>query len=246
MEKFHGNLKARGHDRMKAMRPIHLTTKSCLSAAMGFALGVSLLAISSPARADDDGVPLDTKIFQGIMESLGLKSADEASIDYQERPPLVLPSNDRLPPPQSADAVTKNPAWPKDPDVARAKLIKKLERTSDSSDEVERESKPLQPDQMVPGIKYAPRTRNPNLPDAAGADGTKMTPSQLGYTGGLFKKMFGKDDEKDARFTGEPPRASLTQPPRGYQTPSPDQPYGNGKGGPPKASNDYLTRGEVK
>jgi hypothetical protein len=231
---------------MKAMRPIHLTTKSCASAAIGFALGVSLLAISSPARAADDDVPLDTKIFRSIMESLGLKSADEATIDYQERPPLVLPSNDSLPPPAKGDAVANNPAWPNDPDVGRAKLIKKLERNSASSEEVEHQSRPLRPDELVPGAKYAPRTRNPSLPDAAGSDGSKMTPSQLGYSGGLFKKMFSKDDKEDARFTGEPPRASLTQPPPGYQTPSPDQPYGNGKGGPPKGSNDYLTRGEAK
>jgi hypothetical protein len=230
---------------MKAMRPIQLTTKSCVSAAIGLALGVSLLAMASPARAADDDVPLDTKIIRGILESLGLKSADDAAIDYQERPPLVLPPDHSLPPPQKADAVANNPAWPKDPDVARAKLRKKLERNSASSDEVEHESNPLRPDELVPGAKYAPRTRNPSLPDAAGADGTKMTPSQLGYTGGLFKTMFGKDDKEQAKFTGEPPRASLTQPPPGYQTPSPDQPYGNGKGGPAKATNSYLHRGEV-
>jgi hypothetical protein len=32
--------------------------------------------------------------------------------------------------------------------------------------------------------------------------------------------------EQYATFTGEPPRSSLTDPPPGYQTPSPDQPYG--------------------
>jgi hypothetical protein len=231
---------------MKARRPIRLTTKSCMSAAIGIVLGVSLLLISAPARAADDDVPIDTKIIRGILESLGLKSADDAGIDYQERPPLVLPSNDQLPPPAKSDAAANNPAWPKDPDVARAKLEKKLERRGATSDEVEHESNPLSPSELTPGAKYAPRRRNASLPDAAGADGTQMTPSQLGYTGGLFKKMFGKDDKEDAKFTGEPPRASLTQPPPGYQTPSPDQPYGNAKGGPPKPNNDYITRGEYK
>ena len=230
---------------MKAMRPIRMTTKPCMSAAIGIALGVSLLAISSPARAGDDDVPIDTKIINTIMESLGLKSADDAAIDYQERAPLVLPSNNQLPPPVKSDAVANNPAWPKDPDVARAKWEKK-HRGGMTSDEVRHESNPLSPSELTPGAKYAPRSRNPSLPDAVGADGTEMTPSQLGYTGGLFKKMFGKDDEENAKFTGEPPRASLTQPPPGYQTPSPDQPYGNAKGGPPKPSNDYLTRGELK
>jgi hypothetical protein len=32
--------------------------------------------------------------------------------------------------------------------------------------------------------------------------------------------------EEYGTFTGEPPRASLTDPPPGYQTPSPDQLYG--------------------
>jgi hypothetical protein len=231
---------------MKAMRPLRLTTKSCMSAGIGIALGISLLAVSAPARAaDDEDVPLDTKVINTIMESLGLKSADDSGIDYQERPPLVLPSNDQLPPPVKSDAAANNPAWPKDPDVARVKLEKKHGRGM-TSDEVRRESYPLSPSELTPGAKYAPRTRNPSLPDAAGADGTQMMPSQLGYTGGLFKKMFGKDDEENAKFTGEPPRASLTQPPPGYQTPSPDQPYGNAKAGPPKAGNDYLTRGEAR
>ena len=41
--------------------------------------------------------------------------------------------------------------------------------------------------------------------------------------------MFGSKDDEVAKFTSEPPRASLTEPPPGYQTPSPDQPYGLGK-----------------
>ncbi len=43
------------------------------------------------------------------------------------------------------------------------------------------------------------------------------------------KNLFSFDwlkKEQYATFTGEPPRASLTDPPPGYQTPSPDQPYG--------------------
>jgi hypothetical protein len=232
---------------MKAMRPTYLTMKSCVSAAIGLALGVSLLTVSAPARADDDDVPIDTKVIRTILESLGLKSADGAAIDYQERPPLVLPSNDKLPPPVKSDAVANDPAWPKDPDVARAKFEKSLEKNKGTtSEEVRHESRPLSPSELTPGAKYARRTRNPSLPDAAGADGSEMTPSQLGYTGGLFKKMFGKDDKDIAKFTGEPQRSSLTQPPPGYQTPSPDQPYGAGKGGPPKPNNDYLTRGEAR
>jgi hypothetical protein len=58
--------------------------------------------------------------------------------------------------------------------------------------------------------------------------------------------MTGGKKEESAKFTGEPPRTSLTDPPPGYQTPSPDQPYGLGKAAPPKPENNYLSRGELQ
>jgi hypothetical protein len=58
--------------------------------------------------------------------------------------------------------------------------------------------------------------------------------------------MFGGSKEDDtARFTGEPPRTLLTEPPPGYQTPSPDQPYGlAGDSAKPKAFNSYRDRSD--
>src|SRR5476651_1677210 len=90
-------------------------------AALGCLLGAALLAAAAPARAADDdnnNVPLDTKIFRGIMESLGLQRGNN-SINYQERAPLVIPpSRAALPPPERSDAALANSAaWPKDPDV---------------------------------------------------------------------------------------------------------------------------------
>jgi hypothetical protein len=233
---------------MKTMRPTRLTTKFCVSAALGLALA-GLLAIPVPARAEDDSVPLDTQIWRNIMSGLGLKSQDEADIRYEERPPLVLPSDHSLPAPGKADATVNDPAWPKDPDVARAKIVKELRNAGTTTDQLERESYPLRPDEMTPGRKYAPRMRqhrtieNPSI----GADGTdRLKPSELGYNGGLFELMFSRKDEDkaSAHFTGEPPRVSLTEPPPGYQTPSPNQPYGTGKAAPPKPENSYVTRGE--
>ena len=225
------------------MRPIRLTMKSCVSTALGVAL-VSLLALSAPARAGDDDVPLDTKIFRNIMSSLGLKSADDPQINY-----LVIPSDRSLPPPQTTDAAINNPAWPKDPDVARAKLQAAHERDRDVTAEMEHDSNPLRPDELTPGRKNSSRVRHVNAANpSVGGDGTeRLRPSELGYKGGLFKKMFGGgDDQEAAKFTGEPPRTELTEPPPGYQTPSPDQPYGNAKAAPPKADNSYITRGEYK
>ena len=56
-----------------------------------------------------------------------------------------------------------------------------------------------------------------------------MKPSELGYKGGLFSGIFGGPKEEYKTFTGEQPRASLIEPPTGYRTPSPYQPYGVGK-----------------
>jgi len=54
-----------------------------------------------------------------------------------------------------------------------------------------------------------------------------LSPSQLGYSGG-FSGLFGGSKTETAPFKGEPTRESLTQPPGGYQTPSPNFAYGTG------------------
>jgi len=211
-------------------------------AVLGCALGITLLTSGTPARAADDDLPMDRKIFRGILEGLGLRRDGEA-INYEERAPLVLPPGRALPPPENTGAaLANNPAWPKDPDVVRRKIEAEQERNRNVSDEREREQNPLRPDQITPGrIKKTPtRTADGYVPPANGSD-NPISPSQLGYKGNLFGNMFGKKEEESAKFTGEPPRASLTEPPRGYQTPSPDQPYGVGKEKPKaKTSADYL------
>jgi hypothetical protein len=68
----------------------------------------------------------------------------------------------------------------------------------------------------------------------------------LGTKRGLFGGIFDKsDDDKAAQFTGEPPRANLTDPPAGYQTPSPNERYGQTKEiYRPKAEDSYGTHGD--
>ena len=206
-------------------------------AAIGCLLGAALLAAAAPARAADDddnnNVPIDTKIFRGIMESLGLQRGNN-SINYQERAPLVIPpSRAALPPPERSDAALANSAaWPKDPDVQRQKLETTQERNASMNPDemIQTEASPLRPNQIAPGPK--PRTRrvgDDGYRPSPNGSGSQIPPSQLGITSGAFSKIFGKDDPEAGRFTGEPPRSALTEPPRGYQTPSPDQPYGVGK-----------------
>ena len=199
---------------------------------------------AAPASAgDDDNKTIDQTAIDWVMRGIGLER-ESPQIDYHERGPLVIPPTKTLPPPEKADAVIANPAWPKDPDVRRQRETAKRERERNVSEEREREQNPLPPDQLGPNTRTVSRDDGYRAP--ASGFGAPLKPSELGYTGGIFKKMFGSGDEEAARFTGEPKRTDLTVPPPGYQTPSPDQPYGPGKAAPAAPTNDYLTRGELK
>jgi hypothetical protein len=224
------------------MRPNKLFT-TC--AAFGL---IALLGAAPAIAGEDDEVSFDQKIMRNIMEGLGLKRDGEAGINYQERAPLVIPPSRDLPPPESTDAViAKNPAWPKDPDVERRKLEAAMEKNRNVSDEREREQNPLSPAQLTPGGR--PKKRQARTDDGyqspASGFGNQLPPSELGWKGNLFGAMFGEKKEETAKFTGEPPRSTLTDPPTGYQTPSPDQPYGVGKALPPKPTDNYTTRSEL-
>ncbi|MFN3657654.1 MAG: hypothetical protein ACK4UO_10410 [Pseudolabrys sp.] len=234
------------------MRPTRLTTTLLAATVFGVVLGAAIAAAPAPAlAADDEDLPLDSRILRSILEGIGLRRDGAGSgIDYQERAPLVIPPRLDLPQPENtAAAVEKNPAWPKDPDVARRKEATRQARSRNTSKEIEIEQNPLRPNQMTPGAPggVAPRTasRDDGYRTPANGFDSQVLPSALGYKGGLFSKMFGSEDEV-VRFTGEPPRGSLTDPPPGYQTPSPDQPYGLAKSTTnptPKPSNYLLEHG---
>jgi len=220
------------------MRPTPFAKFS--AAAAGFVLVATMFAAPAPARAgDDDDTPMDTKILRGILEGIGLERDGKASIDYHERPPLVIPSSKALPPPEKSDAIIAgNPAWPKDPDVQRRKDYEKQAKKGVRSEEIDAWARPLSPSEMMPGGDRGRTGPGRKIVQPAGADGQRLTSSELGYRGGLFGSFFGGKDERSVRFTGEPARTSLTEPPPGYQTPSVDQPYGEGKSdSAPKAGN---------
>jgi hypothetical protein len=76
---------------------------------------------------------------------------------------------------------------------------------------------------MIPG---AERVSKPD--ENANKDpGRTLLPGELGFGGGMFSNLFGYKAEQKP-FTGEPARTNLVQPPAGYQTPSPNFPYGVG------------------
>src|SRR5262245_1563858 len=226
------------------MNTMRMTNVFGVGAGFGLALGV-LLLLTGPSRAGDDDVSMDQKFMRSIMEGLGLKRDGEEVINYRERSPLVIPPSRELPAPERSDAVTaNNPAWPKDVDVQRRKTRAALEKNRNISDEREREQNPLRPDQMTPGgnPKKPARTDDGYQSSATGIS-SQVMPSELGFRG-ISSFFSGNKKEESASFTGEPARGSLTDPPPGYQTPSPEQPYGLGKAGPPKATDYYTTHSE--
>jgi hypothetical protein len=238
------------------MRITGRKTRFSLNAALGLTLGLALVAaiatLPGPARAEDDSVPIDTKILRGVLHSLGLKRPGEGEITYRERAPLVIPPDKDLPPPQAPGAaVANNPAWPKDPDIARAKIGSYEDKNYGTTEQMEHEENALSPAELTPGAgRWGTTRRTAHAGSSASStdpEHSRLMPDQLGFKGTLFGTMFGaKDDPDSVRFTGEPARTSLTEPPPGYQVPSPDQPYGLGKEATAsKADNSYVTRNEI-
>jgi hypothetical protein len=207
--------------------PSALTRAGRLSA---IALGIGLLFASSAARAGDDDEPtFEEKIIEKIMRGLGGVNMDNSGIDYRERSPLVVPPRLDLPPPAADAKEVKAPNWPKDPDEAKRKAMIAARKKS-NKDPME-QSRILTPDELNKG-RVAGSSGGTAVSDSAVPGGNPgrnaiLSPSQLGYNGGL-SGMFKGNKAEVAPFKGEPDRETLTMPPPGYQTPSPNFAYGTG------------------
>jgi hypothetical protein len=164
------------------------------------------------------------------MHGLGATNMDNSSIEYRERSPLVIPPSTELPQPGSSVTEARDPNWPKDPDVER--------RREAAAAKNDRKPLPWQGGQSLGGQSILPSklangtaitaTRRAETGPLGSADNVNpsLSPSQLGFAGKL-SNLFGNKTET-APFTGEPDREKLTQPPTGYQTPSPNYAYGTG------------------
>jgi hypothetical protein len=195
------------------------------------ALGIGLVMTAGVARAQDadeeDSRTFEQKLIEGIIKGVGGTNMDNQGIDYRERSPLVVPPKIDLPPPDTTAKLQPN--WPRDPDIAARKASAAAAKTT-RPEAVLEAARPLTPAEMAPKRVRTATSGNPSAPGSP-ADPNKnivLSPSQLGYEGGLFKNMFGGNKGETAKFTGEPVRGELTQPPAGYQTPSPNFAYGTG------------------
>jgi hypothetical protein len=198
-----------------------LLTRTALSGALAAAM--IFAGTAAWAGDDDSGGP---SVISSIMHTLGFQAPGDtySGIDYNERSPLVVPPTRDLPPPVSNNAPPVA-NWPKDLDVAR----KKKAKTDDSAhyqtgDSVMNSSRVLSRNELdVPGATR----RSVDSDGDSTADSMMKDPRDQGAKKSLFSGLF-KKDQQYATFTGEPSRTSLTDPPPGYLTPSPDQPYGIG------------------
>ena len=175
-------------------------------------------------RAGDD----DESILSRIERTIGLKNPNtmQYGINYSERSPLVVPPTRDLPPPRAA-APPPVADWPKDPDIAKRDKAKAEDKVVPHADTVVESGRVLRPDELNQG--GAGRTAS-----SGSSSGGTSTPPDDRYSNSNSKKSFFNLDwmkkEQYTTFTGEPARTSLTEPPPGYLTPSPDQPYGVGRG----------------
>ena len=190
-------------------------------------LGASLAALlvcanSATARAGDD--PSNESLYTQIMRTLGLKDPRtmEYGINYSERSPLVVPPSRDLPPPQ-AGAPPPVPDWPKDADIRKRAQAKAAEQQVGPHPDYALESdRALRPDELNPA-------GTPRIGGSSAATRASSLQDDRYPKANAKKNIFSLDwfkKEEYAPFTGEPARTSLTDPPPGYQTPSPDQPYG--------------------
>ena len=176
------------------------------------ATGIGLLVTVSAARAGDDDV--DTRSFsEKMMDSLKAPftttNMDSRGIDYRERSPLVVPPQLDLPPPAAAAAEVNAPNWPKDPDEKRRKAALAARKKTVTN----------APHELTPAEAEAAR---------ASAAASEQPVPQQSFTEKMSTYLGGAAKPEVGQFKGEPVRETLTQPPPGYQTPSPNYAYGVG------------------
>lgn len=213
-----------------------LTAKAALTRlfkATGIACALTLVAASAVRAQDaDDQQPemsFEHKLIDGLLRGIGGENMQTSrdGIKYRERSPLVIPSKLDLPPPAS----TKTPTaanWPKDPDVqARKEAIAASRAPAVDWDEAKR---PLMPSELArgPTAKERAAALTDDRPGMDNSNYYLMTPSQLGFKNSMLSDLFGAGKEETVKFVKEPERSELSQPPAGYQTPSPSYAYGAG------------------
>jgi hypothetical protein len=187
-----------------------LRDRDCSRTALALAFGVGLMACGTcGARAQEEpirpSITLDGNGVRSFLHRFGIGgAAADVDPEVRERPPLVVPPARDLPPPGTPSALkARNPAWPVDSG-------RRTERRPAAGD--------------VTGSTGNAPSRQIEM---VGQDNTvKPAADEPSLTTRLWRKFTGEQVNEMGVFKGEPTRTTLTDPPRGFRTPSPGQPYG--------------------
>jgi hypothetical protein len=203
------------------------------------------------ARAGDDDRTFSEKVSDGFYGMIRGTNMDNRGIDYRERSPLVVPPTLDLPPPAASSGEAQIANWPKDPDERQRKAViaaKKKNAPPPSRVMVTTAGtagQPTQPINIAPPAEQEQPVAGTTRPAyASDRNGTALTDPVYDKGGDLFTggasaisgwgdsiglgSVFGssKSDTVKVQPGTEPMREALTQPPAGYQTPSPNYVYG--------------------
>jgi hypothetical protein len=191
------------------------------------ATAICLTAGAAGAQSQDSS-SLERSLFQGLLSGLGVVGEERPAIDYRERAPLVLPRNSALPPPQDSGAA-RNPSWPNDPDVARARAAgaaanAPIVRDDDGRTLTNAEMRARQSGGWFGGGRVDATRQQSEAQIAAPATASQMGVQPIWSQVG---SLFGSSGNNEVvAFPGEAPRRRLVEPPPGYRTASPDAAYG--------------------
>ncbi len=176
------------------------------------------------ADDDDDNELLDVKIFRGILNGLGLRR-DGKAIDYRERSPLVLPRE------QGPCRRRKTTLRPRRPPIGRTirtssarSRRKEAKRNPKPKIDMEDEARCCRA-RSARSQGPATRESGQTTPRAARSSRRPRRARRQSSAPRISGRKVWAPKEEYQTFTGEPPRTSLIDPPAGYRTPSPNQPY---------------------
>jgi hypothetical protein len=183
-----------------------------------FPLAAMLVAVTAaPVAAQSDDEPTEV---QKVLGAMGLLDLPKEPIDYSERSPLVVPPSADLPRPGSDENIRAlNPDWPVDQDIKRKKAAaKEAKKPIDAPNDLFYGGRLMKPDDWKQAKSKGRGEGAEVMTDEEKRGWYRLSPKELGFKGW---------DKKDEMvFRHEPERTSLLQPPAGYQTPSPNAPYG--------------------
>jgi hypothetical protein len=207
------------------------TTRTRLAVAAA-AAACAVVACSEVAVAEDDDLTFEQKMIRNFL------GGDRKNLEYRERSPLVIPPSTELPAPEASASLRKSPAWPNDPDRAKQAVSG---GGFMGADEGERASgRVSSPDELRRGTVRRGEQKNAvTLSDNESA--RTLRPSEIGGkpSPSLFTMLKGAPSELET-FKEEPVRSRMTEPPAGYRTPSPNQPYA-----PPKDTGSWFKLPDV-